>query len=194
MSAPVLSSAPPGRRLGQGASLYLALVWTAAPLILIFWVLPPAEGEAGTDAAARYTFAQRIGPLLVAIGEAARAAAAMMQLAAGDARQRILAHTGVVVVAAMVGLAIAPGPWLGLLALAGLCVRQAAAAQALREPLAGVAAVACLAFGVAAELGGATPIVITVAALGGLTALAEVLHLVRRAPAPEASSLTPKGS
>lgn len=191
MSADTPVDTRPGRRLGQGASLYLALVWTLAPLVLVLWVLPPSDAEAGGDAAARYTFAQRIGPLLVAIGEAARAASAMMQLAAGDGRQRVLAHTGVVVVAAMVGLAVAPGPWLGLLALAGLCVRQAAAAQALREPFAGVAALACLAFGVAAELGGETAIVIAFAVVGGATALAEVLHLVARGGR---AAITLKGS
>ncbi len=180
--APSEAPTRPGRRLDRGASLYLALVWAVAPIILIFWVLPPAEGEAGTDAGARYLFAQRVGPLLLAIGEATRAAAAMMMLAAGDGRQRLLAHTGIVAVAALVGLAVAPGAWLGLLALAALLVRQAAAAQALREPLAGVAAIACLGFGIATELGGETAIIITFAALGGLVALAEILHTVERSP------------
>ena len=86
--APSEAPTRPGRRLDRGASLYLALVWAVAPIILIFWVLPPA----------------------------------------------------------------------------------------------GVAAIACLGFGIATELGGETAIIITFAALGGLVALAEILHTVERSP------------
>ena len=170
----------PGRRLGRGASLYLGLVWLLAPLVLMLWVLP--SGDEGGDVAARYIVAQRLGPLLVGFGEAMRAAAALMGLAAGDARQRPLAHVGVLTTVVLVAMAIAPGPWLGLLALLALMIRQAAAAQLLREPAAWLAALGCLAFGVACEVGDTTTILVAFGTLAALVVLAEILHTLARRP------------
>jgi len=169
----------PGSRLDAGASLYLALLWILAPIALVFWVLPSGN-ESDADAAGRYLLVQRVGPLLLAIGEAARAAAAGMKLAAGDGRQRAGLHTGIVAAATCVGLAVLPGPWLGLLTLVALSVRQAAVAHALREPLAWGAALGILCFGVASEAGGQSAILIMFAIAGLLVAASEILHTVLR--------------
>ncbi|MFO0751477.1 MAG: hypothetical protein U1F43_38285 [Myxococcota bacterium] len=153
----------------------------AGPLAYAFWVLPPADAPPGDDDLARMLLAVRLGPLLLALGEAARAASTFMRLAAGLAEptERALAHVGVVAAGVLVALALAPSPLLGLLALAILGARHAAAAELLKEPVAWAAALALIAFGAACEAGGEGLVLGGFIALGAIAALTEVIHAVR---------------